>query len=350
VADVFSTLPGRIEIRAEDAVNEGGHITLQGSGANPSMMIDNFAGDLRFFDSNVGLFMTVKQTSGNVGIGTISPDHYHLPRGSTGYTTLTIEPSLPQRHAVLELVGKDRTDQGGYGAIIWTHNLGGTFYNVARIDARYDGANDAGFLQFSTTPINQITPVERMRISSEGNVGIGATNPGNKLDIKGTGYTLGIDITNTDSTRWGGVHIFNDLGHIGYLLGVGSANPSTGSGSIYEKNGVTLVSDGSGGLGLAARNPAGNIHFYSGGSSERMTIDSTGEIGIGVSTPSKKLHIGPNLHSSGDGLLLDGVMALAWGQEPPAPPAGQAYIWLHSSDGALKVKFSNGAIRTIANP
>ncbi len=73
-----------------------------------------------------------------------------------------------------------------------------------------------------------------------------------------------------------------------------------------------------------------------------------GNVGIGVASPQNKLSIGSNLHAAGDGILVDGVIRLAWGTGVPVPAAGNVYIWLDSADGDLKAKFSNGAVRILA--
>jgi hypothetical protein len=76
-------------------------------------------------------------------------------------------------------------------------------------------------------------------------------------------------------------------------------------------------------------------------------------LGLGVTQPEHlhhKLVIGSNLHSTADGIALDGVFTFYWGSGVPTPPASWiVYLWL-DTDGALKVKFSNGVVRTIASP
>jgi hypothetical protein len=108
---------------------------------------------------------------------------------------------------------------------------------------------------------------ERMRIDSSGNVGIGTTNPEFLADI------------------------------------IGNAGTSTISGTTVNK-GVRIRPLSSGGL-LEVNEEGGDIYLHSGfngGSmifstrnastnSERMRIDSSGNVGIGTSNPTARLHV-----------------------------------------------------------
>jgi hypothetical protein len=84
-----------------------------------------------------------------------------------------------------------------------------------------------------------------------------------------------------------------------------------------------------------------------------LAFSGDGNVGIGTSEPdhlNHKLVIGSNLHGAADGIALDGVFTFYWGSGVPTPPATWiVYMWL-DTDGALKVKFSNGVVRTIASP
>ena len=87
---------------------------------------------------------------------------------------------------------------------------------------------------------------ERMRIDSSGNVGIGTSSPSQKLDIS-SGY---LNFSNAYGIRWGG-------------------NTTE---AIYGNN-------------------TGNLIGFQTNGSERMRIDSSGNVGIGTSSPSGKLQI-----------------------------------------------------------
>jgi hypothetical protein len=147
---------------------------------NPA--INGFTGDTSVV--NIGSGQFYKDTSGNVGIGTSSPDRplvvsnngscsFGLTDTSTGGNTLSFNPA---------------------------QNSGG----LAQIDC--SGANA---LRFNTNS------AERMRIDSSGNVGIGTSSPQSLLDVKnGTTYSssgtwLARIQQNTNSAGSNGLSVMN---------------------------------------------------------------------------------------------------------------------------------------------
>ena len=177
--------------------------------------------------------------SGNVGIGTTNPGS-KLDIDNGAVTDVRIR-------------GNQTSD-----ARIGAYN----FYNtaasdvVAAISADRDGANDAAALAFDTQ-IAGGGMTERMRITSTGNVGIGAIprtiSTYKVLDISGSG------------------------GAGGYI---GLSSGSTQQGELYSHSGgVDLVTLG-----------AKNTRFYNNGS-ERMRITSAGRVGIGTTNPGAKLEL-----------------------------------------------------------
>ena len=220
----------------------------QGAGIIASGGSDNAATDLDLFVSQQTIGATtstsysalsIKGNTGNVGIGTTSPGA-KLDIDNGAVTDVRIR-------------GNQTSD-----ARIGAYN----FYNtaasdvVAAISADRDGANDAAALAFDTQ-IAGGGMTERMRITSTGNVGIGAIprtiSTYKVLDISGSG------------------------GAGGYI---GLSSGSTQQGELYSHSGgVDLVTLG-----------AKNTRFYNNGS-ERMRITSAGRVGIGTTNPGAKLEL-----------------------------------------------------------
>jgi hypothetical protein len=78
------------------------------------------------------------------------------------------------------------------GGIGFAGSDGAKFLGLADIVAEVDGTpglNDMpGRLVFNTTPNGDDTPTEKMRIDSSGNVGIGTSSPGAKLEVTSNGF------------------------------------------------------------------------------------------------------------------------------------------------------------------
>ncbi len=145
---------------------------------------------------------------------------------------------------------------------------------------RNSGGNQLG-LDFYTGYVN------RMSLTSGGNVGIGTTIPSSQFHVVGAS---------------------------------GTGPPRTGSGSLYiQDNGGAPLNGGSvlfgaiqgywagikGLINFGGGNTTGDLAFYTRNTSgdatlsERLRITNSGNVGIGTTTPTEKLHINGNVNVNG---------------------------------------------------
>jgi hypothetical protein len=126
---------------------------------------------------------------------------------------------------------------------------------------------------------------ERMRITSTGNVGIGTASPEAKLDVNGAVFI--------NSNYTGSNAAANDL-TIGKITtgdhGITIATGSTYTGSIY------FGDSGNNDAGIIGYQHSNNSMKFTTNRSEKMRIDSAGNVGIGTASPasftwSRFLHI-----------------------------------------------------------
>ncbi len=109
---------------------------------------------------------------------------------------------------------------------------------------------------------------------ASGNVGIGTTTPAANLEISGDNPLP--RVTNTNASSFGGLRLFE-----GGTLKFGLQTMGSASGSTYfgGANAVQLW------------NYANGPMIFGTNSSERMRIDSIGNVGIGTIAPTAKLHV-----------------------------------------------------------
>jgi hypothetical protein len=115
---------------------------------------------------------------------------------------------------------------------------------------------------------------ERMRLDSSGNVGIGTASPSSPLHVSGSSNVE----TKIEST--------NDNA----FLRISANSGGTGVGGnqdpllIYQSGGSDVAR-------IYHDNSASALIFDNNGTTERMRIDSSGNVGIGTTAPSTKLHV-----------------------------------------------------------
>lgn len=117
-----------------------------------------------------------------------------------------------------------------------------------------------------------------------------------------------LDIINTTSGTGAGTYLNLTSGTNTVYLQAQSQGYTT-SGHVVQ-SGAVLQADGSGGLSIISAHASGAIRFYSGGTTERMTIQTNGYVGIGVTssmggklsvTADPAVDVGFNFNATGTG-------------------------------------------------
>ena len=351
-------------------LKDGGAVLGAGAVGTPSVTTTG--------DTNTGLYFPAADTlaattggterlridsSGNVGIGTSSPNPaFRLDVSGSGRFTSGVTINGGNALQLIESSGNNA----------WNFN---------------NNLNNLTFTYNST---------ERMRIDNSGNVGIGTSSPGAKLEVDGVirgraasgegghlelnnpdNASVGayFDVASSDLTRWFTVRN-NSIHQIGQLVGTGgiigmytaateriridsSGNVGIGTSSPdltraltlnrtgnyggieFQVNGSTqarLQQESTGSLYIDSgiTTTTGSTIFRTANGSERMRIDSSGNVGIGTSSPGSALDVKGTLRLSG---ATSGYVGLA-----PAAAAGSTTYTLPAADGSSgQVLSTNGS-------
>ena len=235
-----------------------GWLRLNASGAsNDSVAINLFgtsAGNYQTFKTNSAERMRI-DSSGNVGIGTTSPARELHVKGNNGWGEVRVE---------------GQTFASGHGASL-------EFYSEGTALADIYASTDK-HLYFRTNG-----STERMRITSAGNVGIGATSPSNTLSVNGI---IGIGSSDQTTLSQTSTHFFMDMtSSTSYFRNTSTA----GGGFIFRNSNI--------GDFEFDNEFAGNIKFNT-SNVERMRINSSGNVGIGTTNPTEKLAVDGNIETT----------------------------------------------------
>ncbi len=247
-------------------------------------------------------------SSGNVGIGTADPQSiFHIGAPAPASSNVKTYTGLAN----------------GYDGFLFDYYNNIAADNVTVFDivalgfaSTAAGGSEMRFLTVPQTSAN--TPIERLRITSGGNVGIGTSTPQGALEVAGLSYFTRSSQSTLLNPNYGSANTHAQLQVVGNMalafatngdnermritstgnVGIGTSSPNSNAGySSLTINGstggqITLrtgdVTEGylyntSSGLILGA--DTGNFLAFDAGATERMRITSGGNVGIGTSSP-----------------------------------------------------------------
>ena len=278
------------------------------------------AGKWYVYDATAATHRFTINSDGNVGIGTSSPQELlHIRAGSSGLA------SYDSRYKVI------------------LENNGEAYYVVTVPDNSYAGLRimnsstvKGAFEYYMTDNLVHLYSAaatrfyngsgESMRITSDGNVGIGTTSPSYRLQL-GTAGSL------ADSIRIGSYLVTNNTRqYIGYARADTGLFESSGNGDspstvLAGVAGIRIVNT----VGTIASAQADNsvqilTHIYNGNSRVALHAHYDGNVGIGTTSPSYKLEV------SGDLKITTGMLM--------APVTSSLY----ATDGALSYYATNNGV------
>ena len=232
-----------------------------------------------------------KGNTDRVGIGTATPAEKLEVNGNMKVNGSIYSYAVtPVIQALVDTVDKPRIIMdvsGGAGRLYTTRN---------------SGAKQA--LTFG------IDVVEKMRVDISGNVGIGTTSPSALLNLKGnlsSALTGTVAVTNLSTAVVGVGTLFTTELAVGDSIKIGTEVFTVSV--ITNALNLTLDSayQGATASGLTAYRDPTLFAIDNGDAINKLTVTSSGNVGIGTTTPLEKLHV---YGGQGDTETTDGVIAI----------------------------------------
>ena len=277
---------------------------------------------LAVMDGNVGIGTTEAGTAklavmgGNVGIGTTAPaGKLHVDMDGAGGTTWEVVFKDGKVGIGTTNPGEELEVAGSFEGVEVASSLPGilmrdkdsTFGQAAAYVGFYDQTRRTGFVGDGSGSLQSLdlwgdagtfvrigaNNLEKMRITTDGKVGIGTTDPSAKLDVEGVnpiGYTA---------------RIYNSAGDPnGILLVKGGYYNSGDNDPVFEvanNQNNTILYANERNVGIGTTEPMGKLHVYVGALTPNAFVvnPADGKVGINSSPGDARLSVGGDMVVSG---------------------------------------------------
>lgn len=267
----------------------------------------------------------ISESEGNFGGGVASKVSGINAPGSLGprfigYAsrgTLAAPQALRLNDSILAIVGV------GHDGVNYSASTNGAAYIDMDAEADWTAASTPTRISFWTNPVGASSiSQERMRISGNGNVGIGTTAPASALDLKPSAGTNGLYIRTT------------------------SAAPNTSPYGIEFSNNLA----GAAHFGIEL-DYAGNFRIEKDSGHVFFEINPSGNVGVGIVNPQAPLEVSGDIRSTNGGGAAQKGSYMRW--NPGIPPVGVGGVELGAYDWGsatyLSTQISAGNVY-ITNP
>jgi hypothetical protein len=195
--------------------------------------------------------------------------------------------------------------------------------------SNYSPNNTGTYITFGTTPSNSSSAGERIRITDNGNVGIGTSSPATKLDVNGT-INIGSVDTNTHLQSLGQLNI--------------SAN-TTGSATYYNMA-FSTGSNGNGNGGFLWYTKGG----VSTGGTQKMSLDTNGNLTVaGTILASNNSTNNITCYTSGDSFIKSISTTTGWGYFQSISGSYTTNMYTKYQDGSFNISTQAGNTVTFGN-
>ena len=322
-------------------------------------------------------------TGGNVGIGTSSPSAKLEVTNSSGTGNILLADfSVPSAGAsgIIRMINRNAADTGTTSVDFYKAYQGG--FGIHNNDTA-----SSNFTRFI------VGASERMRLTADGNMGIGTSSPNNLLDVQGASNPqIKVSATNT-GTNSAGLYIENQ-GQRNWQIWADRSSDQLRIGHNSRASTVVSVTDSR--VGIGASSPLGKLHVraadevnfvvrndsnaivlsaetnsgrdnnrlmsfegsyfnFTTSGTERLTLQSNGYVGINVTNPAYQLDVQGYLRVgefSGLGLIQLGKSSEAFRNYHIGADSGGGFQIWNGNIGAGTSKLqvaSNGDLTTFGN-